>query len=189
MDSITKICTRCKQEKPIEAFGKSKYECLKCGYERQKIFYTNHPEKRRQYDKKRDKNNNYLSQKSYKEKNLSKHRRRQKEYADNHRDEVNKNSKVWRMRHPDKVSAARHTVRAQRKGAEGTHTPEEWRELCERYGNKCLCCNEVKPLTVDHVIPLSKGGTNYIDNIQPLCKSCNCRKSTKTIDYRCKTTS
>jgi hypothetical protein len=31
---------------------------------------------------------------------------------------------------------------------------------------------------------LSKGGTNYIDNIQPLCLTCNLRKARTIIDYR-----
>lgn len=69
--------------------------------------------------------------------------------------------------------------------AEGTFSTEEWYDLCERYGNKCLSCGRPDAkLTQDHVIPLSMGGTNYISNIQPLCGPCNSSKGAKTIDYR-----
>ena len=46
-----------------------------------------------------------------------------------------------------------------------------------------LCKTDVK-LTADHVIPISKGGSSFIENMQPLCRSCNSRKKNKTIDYR-----
>ena len=74
--------------------------------------------------------------------------------------------------------------RTKKTEAGGSFTAEEWLNLCEFYGNVCLCCDEEKPLTVDHVIPISKGGTSNIDNIQPLCLSCNCSKSDKCTDYR-----
>jgi 5-methylcytosine-specific restriction endonuclease McrA len=60
----------------------------------------------------------------------------------------------------------------------------EWLTLCAIYANRCLCCGAVGELTADHIIPLSIGGSNAIANIQPLCFSCNARKSAKTIDYR-----
>lgn len=48
----------------------------------------------------------------------------------------------------------------------------------------CLACGSTGPLTVDHVIPLSKGGANTLKNLQPLCEACNQAKGTRKVDYR-----
>jgi 5-methylcytosine-specific restriction endonuclease McrA len=74
--------------------------------------------------------------------------------------------------------------RALKKNAVGTFSLEEWVLLKVQYGNKCPRCNKNEPdikLTVDHIIPLSKGGSNLIENIQPLCVSCNSYKSNRYI--------
>jgi 5-methylcytosine-specific restriction endonuclease McrA len=68
---------------------------------------------------------------------------------------------------------------------EGHYTAAEFKALCEEYGNACLRCGDKDaPLTPDHVIPLTLGGSNWISNIQPLCRRCNSRKNIKIIDYR-----
>lgn len=91
--------------------------------------------------------------------------------------------KKWRRANPDKVSVQKQNRRTREAG--NVISNKEWEEVLEKYGNRCLCCgrSDVR-ITMDHVLPLSKGGTNTIDNVQPLCFSCNSRKSVKHIDYR-----
>lgn len=74
--------------------------------------------------------------------------------------------------------------RAREAGADGSFTQKEWNRLCKKYDNRCVACGKKTKLEVDHIVPLSKGGSSYISNIQPLCRSCNASKSDKTIDYR-----
>lgn len=74
--------------------------------------------------------------------------------------------------------------RGKRNSASGMFTRQEWLGLLDFYDHRCLACGVTDRLSADHVIPLSRGGSNTIDNIQPLCKPCNSRKATKTIDYR-----
>lgn len=70
-------------------------------------------------------------------------------------------------------------------GNGGSHTLKEWETLLSQYNWTCPCCRrENTKLTKDHIIPLSKGGSNNIENIQPLCQSCNSKKGTKQLNYK-----
>lgn len=57
-----------------------------------------------------------------------------------------------------------------------THTYGEWQQLLGRYKHRCANCRCKRKLERDHIVPLSRGGHDGIENIQPLCKSCNCKK-------------
>lgn len=81
----------------------------------------------------------------------------------------------------------RHERRAKMVSVGGKYSNSEWETLKRKYNYMCLSCKQQEPkvkLTIDHVIPIAKGGNNSIENIQPLCKSCNCKKHTQETDYR-----
>ena len=85
---------------------------------------------------------------------------------------------------------ARSKTYAERKKRIGSHTEKEWEDK-KKECDRCPGCNqlwsEITPskgkakytITKDHIKPLLKGGSDYIDNIQPLCYRCNFKKGSK----------
>jgi len=76
--------------------------------------------------------------------------------------------------------------RAKRRGLKEHFTASELFDLLDRTGYSCAACGVKETsgeLSIDHKVPLSRGGTNTIDNIQILCLTCNQLKSDKAIAY------
>jgi len=109
--------------------------------------------------------------------------------------------RIYRIAHPGKMRRvdakyrAEHASirraqdarrRAAKRDAPGSFCANQWKRIVAHYSptNRCLHCGKVSILTVDHVVPLSRGGSNYPSNLQPLCISCNLRKHTHAKDYR-----
>ncbi|MFH8926386.1 HNH endonuclease [Streptomyces pristinaespiralis] len=80
--------------------------------------------------------------------------------------------------HPHVGQAARNRRKAwKRKAGVFAFSSREWQRLCARQRGECPFCGKRAELTMDHVIPLSKGGRHSIGNIFPICGSCNSSKS------------
>lgn len=91
-------------------------------------------------------------------------------------------AKRWRKQNPERTASYANQWRARRKGAGGRHTAQEARDLLKHQKYRCAFCRadlRKTKKTRDHIIPLSKGGTDDIKNIQWLCQRCNSRKNAK----------
>lgn len=110
-----------------------------------------------------------------------------KEYGKTHRAEARERARKSRLNNPGLGVAYNSRRRAKKLGNGGFHTPGEIQYLKELQNFKCLMCNKCEPeikLTIDHILPVSKGGGDGLGNLQMLCRSCNSSKNAKFIDFR-----
>ncbi len=76
------------------------------------------------------------------------------------------------------VKVASQSARARKLGRlDEVITVAGWKSALERTGGRCASCGSFCYICIDRIQPLSKGGENNDDNIQPLCWSCNGEKS------------
>lgn len=109
------------------------------------------------------------------------------EYHRAHPERTSVKNARWARSHRPLLNFANRVNKRLRRGMVGSHTFAEWQALKAHYNFRCLGCRRQEPeiqLTEDHIVPVTMGGTNYISNIQPLCKSCNSKKYISVIDYR-----
>lgn len=164
--NLKKICSKCGIEKPISEFYHKKTgkygvcgQCKKCKRIIDDEYIKNNPDKVRKYKDK---------------------------WVANNRGKRLEVSKKYYYRNRDKHMVLTRNRRARMQNAEGKFSHKQWEEIKKKYDYRCAICGKKEPfnqyrkmLTIDHIIPLSKGGTNYIDNIQPLCFICNSVKKDK----------
>jgi 5-methylcytosine-specific restriction endonuclease McrA len=97
-------------------------------------------------------------------------------------------AKRWRQKYPERLRAQNRRTKMQWRAVPIEHTPAQWEAMKAYFSYRCLCCGRYEPeivLTEDHVIPITRGGTDHISNIQPLCFSCNSAKGNRhETDYR-----
>jgi len=62
-------------------------------------------------------------------------------------------------------------------------TEAQWRDILDQYRHRCAYCGKkMNKLTIDHIVPISKGGKHSANNVVPACLRCNCAKGTKTTE-------
>lgn len=88
---------------------------------------------------------------------------------------------AWKKANTEKVRANTRDYASRKARAKGGYSTKDYIKLLKRNLNKCYYCNKNYANSIDHVLPLSRGGTNYIGNIVPACGSCNYSKGPRTI--------
>lgn len=176
-----KRCTQCDQEKPLTDFHKTPNtldgrrpicNACACDYQHEHRHDPRYADKVRTSDHRKY---HSLPPTEKKRRNQAVHSRHQERY---------RNDSQYRDHECARTTHKTNRRRLKKTANGGSHTLQEWRELCARYNHRCLCCGQDRPLTRDHVIPVDCGGTDDITNIQPLCRPCNSAKGNRTIDYR-----
>lgn len=193
MTNGTKRCSKCREIKPLSAFSKASREksgyqsackaCRKSLYqaaqnERNKLRYADDPQYREKkrasvvasFDKNKDR---YYA-------------KRVEKYAKNKsfRHSVIEYIKKWQAENNHRIRVYSARRRAKDVGADGDFTADDVKQLLEKQQAKCIYCGENisgRLYTIEHLTPLSRGGSNDVENIALACRSCNARKGDKLV--------
>lgn len=110
---------------------------------------------------------------------------KRKALREQRRDLLRERAKAWRLAHLEQDAAKSRRRFARKRGAAGSHTLAQFRALCEQNGWLCTYCScllTTRTVTEDHMVPITRGGSDDISNITLACTSCNSRKYTRTYD-------
>ena len=110
-------------------------------------------------------------------------------WAKSHPEQAKEKARKWDKSHPEQGKSADHRRRAKIAGNGGSFSPTELQDKFAAHGNQCAHkskpeygpCDQTGKLQIDHIIPVTLGGTSDILNIQPLCPRHNIRKGNRFI--------
>lgn len=188
-----KRCTKCGEEKASEEFYRDRSKkdglmtkCKAC----HRVYQEEHREERRAYHQRRYRKNRDTSRRQHKAHyaaNRKRYAAQHREYYRTHRKQIKVAQDKYRRtrRGRETVRVLREQHRARQLGIEGELTRGQW-EILRLAFRQCPYCGRKfgrgrRRRTLDHVIPVSRGGTHELENILPACSWCNTSKKDRML--------
>ena len=152
--------------------------CIKCKQIRENRNPRRNASKRRQ---RRERPEHFRQREArLRARNPEKNRSNKTSWANRHRAQCNATARRWKAANPLRVSGHNHFYRSRKRGAEGRFSAVDIKNIRDAQRNCCGYCQtsfDHRKAHIDHITPLSKGGTNWPRNLQLLCERCNLTKN------------
>lgn len=175
--SPTKRCPRCQLDKPLSEFNRKRASadgfqrlCRTCDHAANLAWRTSNPERHAENHQK------WIVE------NREKHSTLVNGWRRANPDRTAAIGKRSRIANADKYRVYRHRRRALERAAEGDFTQQDIDKLLAQQQGLCVYCrcDIFATYEVDHIVPLSRGGSNWPHNLQLLCRHCNAAKGDNT---------
>ena len=189
----SKACSKCGQTKTINDFYKEPRskdgfvsKCKACSNEISRIYKLRNREKLREYQKRRYQRDSkkikayqktrYANDVTFRENQNKAY----KKWVIENREQDNTRKRLWAQNNPQ-ARQAKDAARRQRQNNAKSFVVFA-SEITKLRSGSCFYCGLQEGLmTIDHIVPLARGGSHSIGNLVGACKSCNSSKGAKTI--------
>lgn len=188
----TKQCSQCHTEYPAtrEYFyylksGKNGLHpwCKRCCVAANKIYHEKNRKKREEYAQKyRDEHREQRMayDRAYYAANKEHITQRNRKYVVAHKQRTAEYTRLWRAANRDKERAHSAMRRALKRANGGSYSDKDIQQLQKNQKNRCYYCQcKLVEYHVDHIVPLSRGGSNDPSNLVLACPTCNISKRDK----------
>ena len=164
LDGLSHHCKLCQKETYAKYYASHRKE----GLSRSKKYYMEHREEKTAYDR------------EYRLKNRAKILGRN----ENRREEISVYNKRHLQAEEGRLSRKAASMRRRVRTGGKRLSLQDVREVMLEYGGLCPYCNNMIPVNkgnIDHIVPVSKGGTNIRENLVYVCSACNSKKMANSL--------